>query len=76
MKTELGNSHSTKFKTKWSGLFQVYQVGSNFNYYLEDSEGVCFSQLVNGSALNSTTLSLAGECDSVNDKFNELERIH
>ncbi|KAJ9053689.1 hypothetical protein DSO57_1021869 [Entomophthora muscae] len=51
MKTNLGNYHSTKFKTKWSGPFQIYRVGINFNYYLQDSEGMRFSQPLNGSQL-------------------------
>ncbi|KAJ9078654.1 hypothetical protein DSO57_1004611 [Entomophthora muscae] len=51
MKTELNNSHSVKFKAKWSGPYQIYFVGTSFNYYLKDSEGVWFPQPVNGSRL-------------------------
>ncbi|KAJ9063495.1 hypothetical protein DSO57_1000078 [Entomophthora muscae] len=51
MRSEIKNSRSTKFKTKWSGPYRIYQVGKNYNYYLEDCEGVQFAQPVNGSRL-------------------------
>ncbi|KAJ9055417.1 hypothetical protein DSO57_1004276 [Entomophthora muscae] len=65
MKTELGNSHSTKFLTKWLGLFQIYctvKVSASPNQSME-------------ATLNSTTLSLAGECDSVNVEFTKFNQI-